>query len=79
MLFTQVPRVCWLKPMVQNETTFSFGSAYIAASAFRSLTGTPEIADAFSTVYSETNLANSSKLIGSDLLASPLGLPSAPG
>jgi len=41
--------------------------------------GTPESALVFSSVYSDTNALNSSKLIGELAFGSPLGLPSAPG
>ena len=50
MLFAQVPRVCWLKPMVQNETTFLLGSAYSWASFSRRSAGTPESLAVFSSV-----------------------------
>ena len=79
MLFTQVPRVCWLKPMVQNEITLRFGSAYCSAILTRRSSGTPESLDTFSRVYSETKAAKSSKLQSFAAPVSPLGLPSAPG
>ena len=41
MLLHQTPRVCWLKPMVQNDITLTFGSAYSSASASRRFFGTP--------------------------------------
>ena len=79
MLFTQVPRVCWLKPMVQKDVTLRLGSAYCSASLSRRSCGTPESLETFSRVYSETNLAKSSKLQSFAAPVSPLGLPSAPG
>ena len=79
MLLTHVPRVCWLKPMVQKLTTFFFGSAYNSASRWRRSAGTPESLDTFSRVYSETNFLNSSKFDGRASLGLFFGLPSAPG
>ncbi|MNT52207.1 hypothetical protein D3C72_1892190 [compost metagenome] len=60
MLLAHTPRVCWLNPMVQNDMTRIFGSAYISASASRFLAGTPVSLAVYSRSYLETNFAKSS-------------------
>ena len=60
MLLAHTPRVCWLKPMVQNDITFVFGSAYSSASCSSHPRSAPVISTAFSSVYGATKAANSS-------------------
>ena len=50
MLLAHTPRVCWLKPMVQNEVTFTSGSAYSSASCCSQPRSTPLISTALSSV-----------------------------
>jgi hypothetical protein len=60
--------------MVQNDVTLVFGSAYSSASASSLSLGTPESSTGLLQRVLETNLANSSKVIGVGVVRVALGL-----